>query len=286
MKASIVKVVAGLGFAVGLFSSAYAWTEAETNSVAKRMAEALFVASNEGHFIDIGDGDEGGEVVAREQFPTFESLFEGVVAPGWDVAAKRAAFLWYLNELTTNPECCLTEMDRQLAISSFWFCREKGDTNALQYAMAVLVATNSIEALGYEASLIFQKYAEPSEQMNSTLESMLEDARCLRGPHARAIIYSNYSRKLGVAYDVGQTNLARNGASVLYRGLRDHKGARPLDNLLLKIFPNYGASSNRLSVALRALSDDLQDERTNEYFSPITNQLLSTGQPLPVVEGL
>lgn len=99
-------------------------------------------------------------------------------------------------------------------------------------------------------------------------------------------MYDAYSNKLGLAYDAGQTNLARSGAVALYHGLSDHVGARSLDVLLLLVFPDYAVSSNRLRVATLALASDPSEEWTSGYFANITNQLLNATQPLPTVDGL
>lgn len=109
---------------------------------------------------------------------------------------------------------------------------------------------------------------------------------CLNHAPARRRVYDAYSNKLGLAYDAGQTNLARNGAVALYHGLSDHVGARSLDALLLRVFPGYAASSNRLRVATLALASDPSEEWTSGYFANITNQLLNATQPLPTVDGL
>ena len=72
--------------------------------------------------------------------------------------------------------------------------------------------------------------------------------------------------------------------------------AQCYDNFYLEPFPDYASSSNRLMLALRALApleaghdeDETKTMRDNleEYFAPITNQLMNAAHPLPEVEAL
>ena len=100
------------------------------------------------------------------------------------------------------------------------------------------------------------------------------------------MVYDAYANKLGQVYDAGQTNLATNGAAILYRGLSVGIEAPSVDALLLRIYPDYAVSSNRLWVAELALGNEQSRAYVANYFAPITNALLNAEQPLPVVEGL
>ena len=273
---------------LGMMSiSAYSWTEAETNMVGLALAEATAYASG----CDGGPlppGDPMANEPLDEPFPTFGSLFEASLpcAQDWTPEAKRAAFFHYLGMLPTSVTNGVFGGDEWYASSALGFCRVKGDVAVLMPAMGVLAATNMPGRCQWEAAGIVEKWAQATEAMNSCLDGALSREGCLNHAPARRRVYDAYSNKLGLAYDAGQTNLARNGSAALYHGLSDHVGARSLDVLLLRVFPDYAVSSNRLWVATHALASDPNEEWTSGYFTNITNLLMNTTQPLPVVDGL
>ena len=273
---------------LGMLSvSAYAWTETETNVVGLALAEVTALDS----------GCDGGPLppddpMANEPLdellPTFESLFEIDLpcATNWTPEAKRAAFFHYLDtlpSLVTNGVFCGDEWH---ASSALGFCRVKGDAAVLQSAMGVLAATNMPSSCQREAAGIFEKWAQPTESMNACLDGVLSDGGRLNDAHARWRVYDAYAKRLGQLYAAGQTNLARNGAAVLYRGLSVGIEAPAADALLLRTHSGYAVSSNRLWVAECALGNGQMRDYVASYFMPITNVLLNAAQPLPAVEGL
>ena len=60
-------------------------------------------------------------------------------------------------------------------------------------------------------------------------------------------------------------------------------GALSVDKLLVERLNGYTMSSNRLETALFVLSQTNRVARVTEYFEAVTNQLLSSGQPLNVI---
>ena len=60
-------------------------------------------------------------------------------------------------------------------------------------------------------------------------------------------------------------------------------GALSIDKLLAERLNGYAMSSNRLETALFVLSQTNRTDRVTEYFTTLTNQLLSSGQPLNVI---
>lgn len=269
-----------------MVASLSAWTDAETNAVGYAIAELTALSS--GCDTPVPPDDPASNEPLDEPYPSFASLFSEdlQIAPNWTPDDKRAAFFHYLNSIPDMTADGVFTGNVWYAESALGFCRIKGCAQALPYAIGVLVATNMPSSLEWEASLIFDRFALPSMSMNGFVDMMTVNTNCLRGVHTKANVYSDYCKKLAQAYDAGQTNVALSGASVLYRNICDHRGARPLDVLLLRVFPGYAASSNRLRVAKLALESDPSEEWTSGYFSNITNLLTNTAQPLPTVDGL
>ena len=264
-----------------------AWTEAETNAVGGALAE-LTTLSSGGDEPPLPPDDPAANEPLDEPYPTFESLFNADIAcaSGWTAAEKRAAFFHYLETVTNLVSDGSFTGNVWHADAAFAFCRMKGCAEALPGAIGVLVSPNMPPSTALEASHIFGMFAVPSEQINMVVASMTANTNCLKGLHSRANIYADYCGKLAQAYDLGHTNLARTGASILYRNLRGHDGAKALDVLLLKTFQRYSTSSNRLHLAQIALASDPNEEWTGGYFANITNLLMNAAQPLPAVDGL
>ena len=266
--------------------SGLAWSPAETNAVGCALAELTALSS--GCDAPLSPDDPAANEPLEAPYPSFSSLFSEdlQIAQNWTPDDKRAAFFHYLNSIPDMTAGGVFTGNVWYAKSALGFCRVKGDISVLPCALGILASTNVHESLGYEASMIFRRFASPSSQMNAFVESVVAQTSALRGAGTRKCIYSDYSNKLGIVYDAGQTNVARSGAVALYHGLSDHVGARSLDALLLRVFPGYAASSNRLRVATLALASDPSEEWTSGYFANITNQLLNATQPLPTVDGL
>ena len=267
--------------------SAMAWTEAETNAVGQALAE-LTALSSGCDDMPLPPDDPAANEPLEEPYPSFASLFSEDLqsAPNWTPDDKRAAFFHYLDSIPDMVADGVFTGNVWHAKSALGFCRVKGDDSVLPCALGILSSTNVHDSLGYEASMIFRRFASPSIQMNAFVESVVTQPNSPRGAGTRKLIYSDYSSKLAAAYDAGQTNVARSGGAALYHGLSDHVGACSLDAALLRIFPGYAVSSNRLWVATLAGSSDPNEEWTHGYFTNITNQLLNAAQPLPVVDGL
>ena len=84
-----------------------------------------------------------------------------------------------------------------------------------------------------------------------------------------------------------------NGLSVLKAGVQGWIGTIPLDRLCLEMYSGYAESSNRLDLALKALSSEVPSMKWWDYkssilvyFTPVTNRLMNAAQPLPEVEAL
>ena len=61
-------------------------------------------------------------------------------------------------------------------------------------------------------------------------------------------------------------------------------GAATLDRLFSDKIEGYAQSSNRLDTALSMLAVTNMRPQFVEYFTGVTNQLLSSGQPLPWID--
>ena len=91
--------------------------------------------------------------------------------------------------------------------------------------------------------------------------------------------YLEYSKKL--LQNPCTNGVCANAVSMFYRNRKiDYTGAVALDQLLSQKIANYVQSSNRLDTAMYMFTATNMHPRFFEYFISVTNQLLTSGQPL------
>jgi hypothetical protein len=103
----------------------------------------------------------------------------------------------------------------------------------------------------------------------------------------RGVAFGKLWKKLSQA-DMGDpaiSNACNRITDICYRHRRlSVAGALSIDKLLAERLNGYAASSNRLETALFVLSQTNRTDRVTEYFTTLTNQLLSSGRPLEVLD--
>ena len=293
----MMKNAAGLviGF-VMISSSAWAWTEAETNDV---VCTLIGVA----HAQEESDASIDSDNIILPPVPEVESFDDLFVTDRqtdlafwsqWTPEERKAAFDNFLMSIPSG-ESSRYGASELVALD---FCISKDYTNVLDVAQAILQSTNVTADCKISASVAFAKFAAPTEERNRFAESFLTNRVVFANKYARSrwmhsrerwvmpSIFIEMSHALSRDCDAGRTALARSGAAMLYRNLDEPICARYLDDLLMKTHSGYGTSSNRLAIACMALDSQQTGEFDEAHFIGITNQLLNAEQPLPVVEGL
>ena len=282
-------------------SSAWAWTEAETNAVVRELVAVAALQLESEESIESDCIIDPPEPVVT----TYESLFatnRQAQLPYWNQwtpADRKTAFENFLAETSRGVSHEGISADRALL-----FCLDRDFAGALIPARDMLLSTNISADCRSVAASIYTKFAAPTEERTRFVEAIITNKIALVDDHARLLwkygrnkereVRSN--RVLGLCealerdYDAGMTNLVVQGASMLYRSVDEPYNAYDLDRLFLKVFPSYATSSNRLEVAMLGMRTGLHSGVVNDaginVFSPITNQLLNAAQPLPVVGGL
>jgi len=103
----------------------------------------------------------------------------------------------------------------------------------------------------------------------------------------RGVAIGLLRRKLSQANvgDLDVSNACNRITGMFYRNKQlSVAGALSIDKLLAERLNGYAASSNRLETALFVLSQTNRTDRVTEYFTTLTNQLLSSGRPLEVLD--
>lgn len=271
---------------------ALAWTEAETNLVGRQMADMAVAHIGYGDCSIQGYDDQESEeeddllfeVVSLADFFAMQTN-DAAIAVGWTAEDRRLAFLKYLDSISCANGSAVSTEEIARGCGALSFCSLMHAAETVPFAMSILANTNAPHGFMREANKIFRQHAQASERMNSQVASVLKNAECLPEYGMRYDVFAAYLDKLNHAYDNGETNVVRSGAAMLLQTGAELEPCR-LDALLGRAYPEYVTSLNRLDFACRMLVSGDGNQYMTNYFTPITNQLLNTAWPLPVVEGL
>ena len=267
------KVMALLALSISLaVASAWAHTYDETNDV---VYAALSRASS--YYDDLLEGSPPD----KDPPPTTWRGFLGADTNGWTLAGKMAAFDWYLSTLATNDCETLDDFDELYARVAIGKCEEFNYTNSVNAMKALSLNPKGVcREAAIELAVVFSPIDETTTAFvetiitNSTAYSFSE----------RGGASDKYAWKLLIcnATNSVQQEARDAGVRMFYKNRLVEAGETALvDELLVKWIDGYGTSSNRLLHASNAFSYPICTRKFGDYFTSVTNQLLSSGQPLP-----
>ena len=275
-----MKTIIAFGFAlVAMFmvsAEGLALTPSETNEVARRLiirAKSLR---------DCHDIPDEGELYKPEEDPGTWYGFLGLdETNGLTVATKKSAFDWYLSTLGTNNCQSLSSLDKSLVLTAVGLCESLAYTNAVPSLKALTVNPLGIyRETALEIVLNFSPVDDYTTQFveeivtNGVKFSMIERG-CACGIYAQNIITRQATNDM-------QRAAKERAWKMLYRHRRPNLiGTGILDSLFISQVQGYELSSNRLEFAEYVLSHPDADSSAIRRFTSVTNQLLSSGQPLP-----
>lgn len=289
--------------------SALAWTEAETNSVVRelislygrRNVEAIQDWMKAGNVVDFGPLTEEVEELPRFEriaWPTAESLFGYPVSTNiagwcdWSSDDRRRAFEVFLSSLTNRDWSVAQQSDIRDAVGALELCRGFDMTNATSIAKELTASARVPILLRVSAAQLYFGFSGDRSERNGLVADILTNRIACAGiskwdmNQLREGVYALQCDALNGDIDANLTNGVYESVRMLYSNLDFPSRAEDLDALLLKLYPTYVTSSNRLAVAQKLLSSNIPASHIVEYFSPITNMLMNSAQPLPAVDGL
>ena len=207
--------------------------------------------------------------------------FLGGDTNGWTLAEKKSAFDWYLTTLGTND--CMS-MDAELreeirvAIAK---CDEFKYTNCVSAMKALTLNPNGIYR--QDAIELVLKFSTVDDAMTSFVETVMTNSASYNFIEQGKASAHYASRLLSFnATNAIQIASRDAGVKMLYRNRLLESGTDAIiDEVFLKYIDGYGSSSNRLEYALNSFSYPKCVRIFGDYFSSVTNQLLSSGQTLP-----
>ena len=213
--------------------------------------------------------------------PTTWRGFLGADTNGWTLAGKMAAFDWYLSTLATNDCETLDDFDRLYARVAVGNCKWFNYTNSVSTMKTLALNPHGIcrdDAISIAVNLS-DVNDETTDFVETIITNVLGYTRIERGVACGA-----YSTKLMSLDSTNDTIKAQRSRAImmLYRHrLCGLAGVNMLDDLFACRIEGYATSSNRLDFAIFVLQHPEVQSFNIQKFISVTNQLLSSGQPLP-----
>jgi len=261
---------------VALFSMYFAlpslaFTPAETNRVTRRILYRMVAAGSHDDW-----SSRGLEEWIPEVFADLDHFLVGIDCPGWTLDEKRHVFDLYLANLSTCDVRNMSNDDKLYASAALAHCYDLSYTNAAPYYRQL-----ALNPLGYsrrDAMRLYLRSVGVGPDATSFTEAIITNAQG-NVSYERFQAVRLYSEML--TKRLGSGVAVSDGVAMFYRNRnRNVTGSITIDKLLVASLHGYGYSSNRLETCCFVIDSTNATERMTSYFISITNQLLSSSQPL------
>lgn len=274
MKKKLQMKLAFLLLMAGGVGCAMAHTADESNEVARTMLKVA-------NFYNGMHGCKIGDIVMNYSLP---QVFFGKIdtGEGWTYEGRQAAFDRYVNEMA------LIDYSTSTNTAQFWGylavaqCQSMSYTNAVPSLRALALNTtcpNRIRSRAIKAVIGMSDIS--TDMLDFTVSIVTNTASYSLQERGEAC--GLYIDKVLSSTNSNDEQRAVCNQSVDFffkRRLADVAGAAILDQLFMQKISGYANSSNRLEVALHVLASPESNHLIKRHFTSITNQLLSSGQPL------
>jgi hypothetical protein len=261
-----LSVTASFGFDRSLTS--YLYVSYGTND-SPQVSCSLSVQSV--HFINEGDRPE-------RVYPVF------FVTNGWTRSECEVAFDKYLAWVSTNDMSAVDSQEKMFARSAFAQCRDMKYTKALDTIRTYALNTTAIDRVTVIGRAV--QFGGVDEASASFVEAIVTN-KAQFSYHDISWAIPAYCDKLRSVNtnDAEAVAIRDRGARLFYANRLEWPDASALDDVFVAALPGYDFSSNRLDYANHVLSWTTNNDwrAMRDHFVAITNQLLSSGQPLSVI---
>ena len=267
-----------LSIAVGVLFASCAAVErlpTGTNEVVHTILDRILYAAS---YDDLEDGTipewVADVMIASRTWPGFLGLAGDC---GLTQDERKAAFARYLSALGTNDCAALPGMEKERVRIALAQC------DRLHYAEAApsykALALNPKGIYRDRAIRLTLKYSTVDDATTEFIETIITNVSKYSSGE-RVECYWEYADKL--RQDPCTNGACASALSMFYNNRKvSGTGATTLDRLFSDKIAGYAHSSNRLDTALSMLTVTNMRPQFIEYFNSVTNQLLSSGQPLP-----
>lgn len=206
----------------------------------------------------------------------WEGFLGTKMSNGWTFEEKKEAFDWYLANLATNNCRSLSLHEQVLVRVALEQCDDLSYTNSYMAARGLVLNPNGIHR--DKALKVMVKFGPLNDEMTQFIESIATNVTAYTWFERGTSLFEYEKRLCGSAV----TNAATTNAVQMFKRLKhyDAFSAVPCDIVFCQRIEGWAMSSNRLEYALWALGNTNLQSNWSRRFTSVTNQLLSSGQPL------
>ena len=213
-------------------------------------------------------------------------VFFGIRLKGdWPVERRKAALDAYLAVMADTDFTDYTNNDRDLPFKATAQCVSMNYTNALPYIRRLVLNTTLTGWRRRRAIGKFIAFAPVADETTATIEAIFtnrvdftwEDRKeCF--DYASKVVAANHSNLVA-------QSVCDRAAHVFTQQATEWQLYGLYDSFWVRYYSGYAMSSNRLEFLTSALSvtnmpSHSRWQRISSHFTSVTNQLLSSGQPL------
>ena len=210
--------------------------------------------------------------------------FLGPDTNGWTLVEKMAAFDWYLSTLGTNDCQSMDHFGRTDVMVAVGKCEQFDYTNSAPALKAL--ALNPRGVCREDAIALTIRFMPVDDAMTEFVETVMTNSTGYSFRECGTASCRYADRLLSFnATNEAQSNIVQRAVLMFYRNrLAASASYSIVDRLFVRNIDSYEMSSNRLEHALNALSLPNCVSPARRTFTSVTNQLRSSGQPLPWIE--
>ena len=204
----------------------------------------------------------------------------------WPVERRKAALDAYLAVMADTDFTDQTDNDRDLPFKATAQCADMNYTNALPYMRRLVLNTTLSKWSRWNEIGKLIRFSSVNDETTATIETIFTNRVNFTWKDREKCF--DYASKVVAA---SQSNLVSQSvcdraAMVFTRDPTEWQLSADYDYFWKRYYPGYATSSNRLEFLSATLSNTnipscSKWTRFQNHFISVTNQLLSSGQPLP-----
>ena len=264
-----------LVFALSMQSQAH--TTAETNEIVRLMLGAA---------MQVSDYPPGGRHLRRKVNFADPNVFfsEEIFGRGWTSDGLHAAFDHFLEHMHEGDYSVGSGKSPYWPASAVCQCENMHYTNAIPAIRRL--ASNPTYRWNYRmgATSAAIELSGVNDETTAFVDSVMTNAEVYVSKE-RFLACWTYCKQIQASEATNEVQVSSrdHALSMLYRNrmIDLTENAFYLDDLFCAKMEGYSMSSNRLELATHVLSATNCWQATRDRFTSVTNQLLSSGQPLP-----
>ena len=230
---------------------------------------------------DLWAAQESDDPIHHWDYTSKEGFFGFFVTNGWTRADCETAFNRYLTWIGTNEVSASDMREKRFARGAIAQCECMNYTNALAAIRAY--ALSPIAEGHPDAMDIAIRLGGVDDESSSFFRDIVTNKIQYSYSDISWIIPTYCGKVLAVdTNNAAAVNIRNRDAHLFYANRLEWKDGTYLDDLFVATFPGYEHSSNRLAYANHVLSWTTNNDwrAMHEHFVTITNNLISSGQPL------